>query len=84
MKRLLAIACLALLVGLCVPAGGAVPDLVGPVLGGEGGRVPVGPVVATSAAAGFAAWVLALLRRRKRAKAAEPPSEETPSEPSNA
>lgn len=84
MKRLIPIASLALLLALCVPAGAAVPDLVGPGLGGGSGRLPAGPIVATSAAAGFAAWVLALLRRKKRAKAAERPAEGTPPEPPNA
>jgi hypothetical protein len=59
----------------CGPTGAPAPDIVGGGFDGPGGdrkRVPVAPVVATSTLAALLAWVLAILRRRKRASAQAP------------
>jgi hypothetical protein len=72
---------------ICTPAMTAPPDIIGgDGLGERGKSLPVGPVVGTSVLAGLVAWVLAILRRKKRAKVAarEPASGERPATPAKA
>jgi hypothetical protein len=76
---------LVLVTALLLASPSIAKDLIAP--GDVGGNVPVAPIVATAAAGGVLAWILARLRRKKGVASArpEPPREEVrPGEPAEA